>query len=302
MFQPPTPFQFYFLMSIILFVSVNWLGKHSILHGYANFSEIENSYLGFNLFFRVFTPTFFIGIVAILLYLIDAPSTYLDGLWIIPTMFALYITIALFVYKRIRLINPILYFLVTALIIIVGFGFQKYAINQGIEKLLPSEADLRTEIWLIVAVYIYGVLNNLKLDNEKKSVFYKDLRKSLSKKYKKTIPDKIINNAEFADAFFSIMIQEELSRPPTIRLIERIVHPLRLSKSTGVMQIKSTKKLTDLESVKIASSKLISAYKNLKSEEKKHGSIMVYQLAKSYNGPAYAHKVSEIYRHLNLNK
>lgn len=58
---------------------------------------------------------------------------------------------------------------------------------------------------------------------------------------------------------YSVIIYENFNRPPLFREVERFVFPF-FSKTLGVMQVKTVKRISDAESVLIGAEKLKSKY------------------------------------------
>lgn len=72
------------------------------------------------------------------------------------------------------------------------------------------------------------------------------------RKYSPLLPERFMHDPLLWDIFFTIMAIEDGNRPSVIRAFERAACTLGLAKTTGIMQQKSDKPLSDEESVVLA--------------------------------------------------
>jgi hypothetical protein len=64
------------------------------------------------------------------------------------------------------------------------------------------------------------------------------------------------------------MILETFNRPKAYRLIERVLFPIGWVKSLGIMQVRATENISDLESVNLGAAKIISDHAKALAELK----------------------------------
>jgi hypothetical protein len=86
------------------------------------------------------------------------------------------------------------------------------------------------------------------------------------KTYGKTIDEICPGNPELREVVLAIILFENFNRPRFIRLIERIyIGVFNKPTSIGIMQVTSSKNITDLESVKIGTKTLLNKYTKVMS-------------------------------------
>lgn len=75
---------------------------------------------------------------------------------------------------------------------------------------------------------------------------------SYVRQYGSLLPERFDADVLLRSAFYAIMAIEDYNRPARIRVIERMAFPFGLSKTTGIMQQRCDRALSDEESVKLA--------------------------------------------------
>lgn len=158
---------------------------------------------------------------------------------------------------------------------------------------MPDFTTVANELWIIILIFIFQVTNNIRLSQDgtiKRKQNYLKYRY----KYFKQLYGKIIQEATQNEALemivFSILIYEDFNRPKIARIIENLNQRLtKKSHTLGVMQVKSDKIISDLESVKLGTEKVVNAYKHyLEKLSKANGEFYeyspYYEIIANYNG------------------
>jgi hypothetical protein len=261
------------ITSIILFFLINIIGKFAPtdLRYYQITSFLETDEApAFNFSFRVLTPVVFIIIISSILY-----SFHLDYLvkdiYYVSIYYVLFRAIYNIAIARTHLINwkkQILY-----AICIIGLSFYMYEKVISTKKnLLPDFSNISNELWIIILIFMYNLLNNIETPNngaEKRKLSYiKNTFTEFKTKYSEIIKSSS-PNIRFEQISYSILIHENFNRPKLFRIIEYIKSLLFKKPGTfGVMQVRSKNRLNDKQSVEMGINILLENFKTLQSEFK----------------------------------
>lgn len=245
-----------FIAAIVLFLIVNWFGKHSIASYDYTFITIfteEESAPAFNFIYRVVAP-----IVFFILYMALVPSLNFHRLsqnsymvvvyyWVIRTIFRICT-------GRIKLTNLYTYF--TCAIISVGLTYWIYSVTSEIKSILPNPHTLIDEMWILIILFFYNAFNKLSFPNNharnKENLYIKSKYRKFKEKYNELIQSKCHN--DFYEAVtYSIMIYEDFNRPKIVRLFEKIhFYITKKSHTLGIMQVRTNKMIDDKTSIILA--------------------------------------------------
>lgn len=287
---------FQIFLTVIMILMINSLG--SVNRGYVTIDQLlSTTNLGYNIFYRILSPTIFISFATLMLYKIGVPNLTKD-IWLIPVYFLAINLITLVLMQRFALVNKILYALIHILSIGIAFWVYESALKYGPSAILPDAGNFRTEWWFIVLGYFYSLLNNFNpnysAEAQRKRNYVATRFKNLGKRYGSLLRNEFKKNDFLKCMFYSIMITEDINRPPFIRLVERILFPLGVIKTTGVMQVSSRKLLTDQQSIQKAQEIILKSYK-------KHHTVvrdepeLVNKIANDYNSGGYGANISQYY-------
>lgn len=292
---------FQILVGFILLLSINFIGRISRkTFGYTNFVELfKSDFLGYNFFVRCLAPSVIVTLVVIILYLIDLPFL-VENIWLSVLWYVILITTFLYLSKRIFLIDTFTYFILQSVSILIAIGFHHLFWSKGLAFILPDEANFRTELWVLLLIFVYALLNNISPNPlagyDKKRSFFIRRYKYLKDKYLPYVKDDIKTNPILRQIFFSIMIVEDFNRGPITRIIERFLHPTGLVKTTGIMQIHSNQSLSDKESVEFASEKIM---KLTESSSNMSDWDILRKICNSYNpDDEYFYSVNEVFNEI----
>ncbi len=280
-----------FIAAIVLFLIVNWFGKHSIVsYDYTSITIYteEESAPAFNIIYRVVAP-----IIFFILYMALGQSLNFHRLsqnsymvvvyyWVIRTIFRICT-------GRIKLTNLYAYF--TCAIISVGITYWIYSVTSEVKSILPNPHTLIDEMWILIILFIYSVFNKLSFPNNharnKEELYIKSKYRKFKEKYNELIQSKCHN--DFYEAVtYSIMIYEDFNRPKIVRFFEKIHFCItKKSHTLGIMQVRTNKMIDDKTSIILAIKKIKKATmthkNNVKEDECDSPYNAVNEIAGIYN-------------------
>lgn len=272
MFSISLPLVVHLFLAVILFYIINWFGAHSLSIGYMqlSLSHKEDEAPAFNFIYKTFAPVVFIIFVSTVFYYLDFDHA-VKGIWKVVIYYFVLRWLLVALLGRGTLQNwklQISYFLISSA--------SSYFIYEGIIKykiyLLPDLKTLTNEIWLLVVLFIYGAVNRIELSTknskERRNKYvirkYQQLLSSFSELVNSHAKDEKIKLITY-----SIMIYENYNRPKLVRIFEKAIFPF-FSKTLGIMQVVTEKKISDKESIVIAIDKINQDYESAFDEEKEN--------------------------------
>lgn len=192
--------------------------------------------------------------------------------------------------------------------IILGILFAQFLVKEILkvpEQVFIPLSELVNEFWLVIILLVFKFVNEIfdKIFRQNTVVtenmldeYIKNKFKKFYRKYKENIyitP----NDNKLWILMFSIMIFENYNRGNIIRMLERIKSNFGFTATTGIMQIKSKKSLSDEESISLAYDKLKNEIVQGNVEIDDEMQIEYY--AEQYNPDKdYSKSISFIYQHL----
>lgn len=297
----------HFILAIILFFIVNWIGEKSkpLDFGYVQLSvSIQDDTAPlFNYFFKVLAPVVYIILLIALFQLVNLDFLNEKIYWVVIYYWAfrfMFITVK----GQVSLINwpvQIIYWVSS-----IGLAIWVYSLADKIGTILPDPKSLLEEFWILIIIFLYSVFNKLEYSREgaKKRVRSYTSRKYFSFKEKfGPIVDELSVLEEFKVLAYAIMVYEDFNRPRLARTIERIVFHWSTNPHTyGVMQVTSSKPLSDDESVRQGVLMINALLKErLETVSEEEGKIYIYSIcydiAAKYNPghEDYASQVMQVY-------
>lgn len=253
-----------------------------------------------NFLIRVLTPIVYLIIVSTILYNLNLDK-YVVNIYLVNIYYIAFRLFFNLFTSRGLLLNwyrQILYW--GAIIVISYFTYDK--IIKVKNNILPDFTTMANELWIIILIFLFQVINNVRLSQDG-TIKRKDNYITSRYNYFKSLYGKIIaeitKNEMLENITYAILIYEDFNRPKVIRLIESIASnfyskPLTL----GVMQFRSSKKITDEESVILGTTKIVNDFKKYENEYK-DSEFYIYSaiqaVIQSYNGGTkYQSEVSEL--------
>jgi hypothetical protein len=297
-----------FLVQIILgvglFFLINWIGKHSFSIGYMEISIFVKTEEApaLNFLIRVLTPIVYIIIVSTSLYYFGLDkfvwNIYLVNIYYI--LFRLNFNLAT---NRGLLLNWYRQFFYWIAIVVISYFTYEKLIKVKL-NILPDFTTVANELWIIIMIFIFQVANNLRFSQEatqkRKEKYLKSRYHYFKRFYGQFIKD-LTNNEILESIVYAIIIYEDFNRPKIARQVENLKFKLTKKPHTlGVMQVRSDKLISDLESVKLGTKKIVNAYKNyLKKPSEKSSDYFdwyaINYIISDYNdGASYIAEVNEL--------
>jgi len=306
MFFSVDVFAVQFLLAVGLFLLINWIGRHSFSIGYVEitlFLKNEDS-PAFNYLVRVLTPLVYLLITSTILYSLSLDK-YVTDFYRVNVYYILFRLLFNLATQRGALMNwskQILYWIsITTLSVIIDRN-----IISTKKTLYPDFATISNELWIIIIVFLFQILNGLQLSTlgtERRKNLY---LKSRFNHFKKLYGDIIKQNSKnevLEILAYAILIYEDFNRPRISRWAEYISFILRKKKhSLGVMQFPTEVLIGDEESVDLGTQKLYFSYQAILN--KPEGEQAVYygewsvleEIIGKYNGGSkYYNEVSSLY-------
>lgn len=258
------------ILALVLFFLINWLGKHSVSVGYMNLSIFfkEDSAPAFNFLLRSLTPIMYLFITSSILYWLNFDAM-VNNIWLVVVYYFVFRIIFNLLMSRARLLNWSYQFSLALITIYVSFfSYDKFIKNK--ETLLPNFSSMTNELWIIIALFVYATMNNVRLSpkaaKKRKDAYLDHMYKYFLKKYSAKAKDKVAT-PELEPLVYAIMIYENFNRPLVARAIEHLFFSFGKSKTLGIMQVTTDRRISDEESLEMAIDKLNHDYEASRVEE-----------------------------------
>ena len=252
--------------AIAFFIVVNQLGKQSIKFGYFYLSfdsEYDDRSPFFNILFKSFTPVLLTYILAYIFSYSDVD--YLNkNIYMVVVYYFVFRFIFIVLIGRMRLTNWYKLIVITLLSLAMTFiVYTQLIVNAT--YLLPTRQEIATAMWLGIIAFIYKILNEapfLRENNSPKIQTY--LKKNyfyFKYKYGYIIDIEVENEIE-SSLVYAVLIYENFNRGKLFRTLERLFFFTKRIKTTGIMQVQSNDYLSNAESIKLGTQKLLIKYRS----------------------------------------
>ncbi len=288
------------VLAIALFFIVNSLGEKSVSIGYVqiSMSAPEDSAPAFNFLFKVIAPIVFqILVVAVLEFL--SLDTFARYSYMIIVYYWICRFIAIFLLAKASLTDWPLFIFYAFVSIILGAVIESMKNNLG--GLLPDIGNIRDELWLLVILFIYQIINKMSFGHEKSikrhERYIKKMYKKLYNKYHLLVESESENNY-VQNIIFSLMIYENFNRPPCVRIFERLIFNLKRKEMTfGIMQVKSESPISDEESIVRAVKKIKEIISVQREQNSESFNCYRWDVFRAYNPGdyRYSNEIEEIF-------
>ena len=290
------------VVAVVMFFVTNWLGGHTpIDRGYVTLSliAVDDTMPAFNFVFKILTPLVQYILIIALFQNVASLSTFLVNSYMIIVYYWLcrggyYIVRGVFF-----LANWPIFLLYT--IVSIGVAVWIYGFAESLGSILPSKEALRDQLWILIAIFVYQVVNNLTINREGTEGRKKRYALRKYHEFKRKYANVVNSNCAYvvdADLLYAIMIVENYNRPPIVRLIENIKFRITHKRMTlGIMQVMTDEMIDDKESI-IRAAKMIAKFrkdyiKEAKDEELGiHSTLYGYisNIARQYNGEEWQYR------------
>lgn len=261
----------------------------------ASLFEAEKS-VGFNAVIRICVAPISIVVFSILLYLLNWNDA-IKNIWLTSIYFLILQSLLYTFLNRWQLINKNKYIIFHFISIALSYYIYRTLITKGLHHLLPDEANLRTDMWLLIVGFFYGIFRLIPENDKKfqfrKKHYVKNRAAIFSKKYKNYISN---YSPLFQDILLALMIYEDYNRPKIVRFFENTLN----AKTRGIMQVRDAS--SDAESIIMAAKFLKEPFKKVTAT--KEGSPeryrAFYDLFRFFNpgDPNYSSEVMTIFQTL----
>lgn len=283
-----------FALAMVLFLIVNWIGRHAVSFGYSSttlFEDPEESF-ALNFLLRTLPPAVFIIILSACAVASGNDELRLQTYWI--AVYYYIIRAAYFpVFGLARLISWPRFVIHSAIgILAAAAAFQFLVLPK--KSLLPDLETAGNELWLALLVFLYAVGNNVVIVDSRSSARRNSyVRHSFmtARTHFGTIIDENIKDDLLKLIVYAIIVFENYCRPPVVRSLER-TWPSKKGRTTGIMQVASQNPLSDEDSVRKGLEILSGSWQNHMHEET-WGKIQ--SVVADYNkDEEYVYKVNEV--------
>ena len=310
------------IVAIILFFIINLIGKYAPTDfkyfQISSFLETDEA-PAFNFTFRVLTPVVFIIIISAILYHYNL-DLYVVNIYYVSIYYVIFRALFNMIIGRTYLVNWKKQIVYSFFIISISyFAYDKFISKK--ENLLPDFSNISNELWIIILIFLYTLIDKIPSSDvkaeQRKFQYIKHMYSNIRRNYSEVINSTSNGNIRLNQIIYAIIIHENFNRPKAYRLIEYISGFFTKDRSYGIMQVRSNKPLSDLESVKNGTEIIVEKYKSLipeylKEMEKEENNKEYYtsfdfvdndfqmKLIRSYNHcDDYAYDVRELADYLN---
>lgn len=293
------------LLSILLFYAVNWIGRHSYPIGYTKLSlhPQSNTSLAFNFMLKVFGPVVYLIIVSSFLYKLELDQ-FVKNIYVVSIYYALLRLAVIILTNKTHFVSWPRYLVHQSTLIIFSYLSYKFLIAEK-QNIIPNLASFANELWIIILVFLYQILNKIEFSNEssrrKKESYIRAKYHDFNERYGVKIRS-VLKNQKLEALTFAIMIFEDFNRPKVVRLLEVISFYFNLKRkphTLGVMQYRTSSYINDQESVSLALKKIQQDCLELSrdgDDNNKYEWVFVRKIIERYNGGSlYSSEVSDLY-------
>jgi hypothetical protein len=284
-----------------LLLLLSWIGRHSLSSGYMTLSAFVrvDEAPAFNLAFRVVGPMVYVTLAASSLYLLKL-DRYVAEIWLVAAYYCVARVAYVFLFDRVRLVNWQREVFTWGAMI--GGSWLLYGtIISNRESLLPETKDLKNQFWILLILFLFTALNNVRLGSDgtvaRKKAYLLEAYSSARAAYGKLVSSLVRD--ELAESLvYSVLLYEQFNRPRWVQLAERLVFPF-FSRSLGPMQVKTPVRISNNESVRLGTERLMQIYDSaladgsVKAAAKgakfdpvgnaSHRRYVIYRIASGYN-------------------
>jgi hypothetical protein len=256
-----------FMLALTLFFITNWIGKHSFSFGYRQIDLFvkDDDAPAFNYIVRVFTPIIFLIISSTILYYFNLDKLVVN-FFMVSVYYVSFRTVINAVQGRFSLINwpkQILYY-----VSILGLSWAVYDKIISVKaNILPDAANMMNEMWVIIVLFIYSIVNKLDLpisSAEKRRDKYLNYNFLNFNKLYGNIIDRELNNDVLKAVTYAIIIHENFNRSTIVRWLENAAFFLtKKPHSLGVMQFPTSEYINDQQSVILGTKKVHNTYNEI---------------------------------------
>lgn len=259
-------------LGVILFFIINWIGKHSYSVGYMQISMFlqKEEAPAFNFFYRIISPIVYLFITSAILYKLGLDE-YTEKFYLVAVYYLVFRLSFNLITNRALLMNWYRQGLYWVSILSLSYlAYDKIIYRK--ENILPDFGSLANELWIIIFLFLFQTLNQVRLSSERtlerKHNYLQTRLQKFKSKYGHVI-DELVENEKLKSIVYAIMIYEDFNRPKVVRGLEYVSyywHSFFLTKKVhtlGLMQVATHSAISDLESVRLGTEKIVRKSKEL---------------------------------------
>ena len=266
----------------------------------------EDSAPAFNFLFKVIAPVVFIILCAVIFEALNI-AQFNNNIYLIVVFYWLFRILWVLCTSKGSLMNwseQIIYWGVS-----IGLSLWINGLLESVERILPSPRSLLDQLWILIIMFLYSVLNKVQISRDKtikrKNNYISARYLTFKRKYDSIVKLHIPN--EFYEVIlYSIMIYEDFNRPLIIRWIEYICFWItRKPHTLGLMQVMTSKYISDEESIRLAINKLITDNNDImlhySDSPSPDAPFVAYLIAQKYNpgDSEYAWEIRKIFDYIS---
>lgn len=298
-------FVVHILIAVVIFIASVLIGNRLLSRGVKDYipmtSLAKDDYSGFNTVYRVlFVP---IGVVfaSIALYQLGMGG-YVSDIWLVGVYVLILQLLSIMIMGRWKLVAKMRTIVTQSLAILLTYYLYTIAISKGVAYLLPSEDSIRTELWIIIVLFLYGMFRDMpegeKDSAHRKHKYWSHKIPKLSEKYRVSLGE---YEEDLADILLAVMVYENYNRPKITRILESIVP----SKTRYIMQVYGAK--SDEDSIRLAAESIeygYSEYKKIAQDAMWEKEFALREIFKSINpgDDGYGNEVFDIHNYIKTHK
>ena len=301
-------------LSLMLFLALNWVGRHSAGSGYITLSAFlqHDEAPAFNLLFRVVGPLVFVTLAASTLYALDLDNL-VKNIWVVVALYYLWRMLYVIFMERTALMNwrREIFLWVAS----IGLSWVLYErIISDRDSLLPDLKDLKNQFWILLILFLYATMNRTQYGFDgtvrRKKEYLRRLYAESRSKFGSVVSN-IATDKLSESLVYAVLMYEQFNRPAPFRWAEHLTFPW-LSRSLGPMQVTTKKRLSNIESVRLGSEHVVEIYQEAYVEGRKraaakdgefnplknssHRRFIVYKISSIYNkDDDYVSGISEMH-------
>jgi hypothetical protein len=280
----------------VLFQLVNLIGEYATDFGYRSttlFEEPKES-LALNFFIRALAPTVYIVALSAVAVATGYESFRIGVYWVV-IFYYLFRAIYIVIFNLQRLVSWPRFILHSSFGLIAAWLAYKILILPN-RSLLPNLDELGNEMWLAIFAFLYAAANKVQTSggpgDRRRNAFVTNNYVQAERLYGGIINEKT-SDEMLRLITYSILIFENYSRPPVVRLLERFCFWKRV-RTTGIMQVSSADYLNNSDSVRLGAERLAKSWQDYGNEDAWQ---RIRSTISDYNkDDVYISKVAEVMR------
>ncbi len=210
----------------------------------------------FNFFLKALAPSVYIILVATACYRLHLDNL-VRGLWLVVVYYFGFRLLYNLILSRALLLDWFALSAQTIAGVAAGYMVYRYLILVR-RPLFPDLDNIGNQLWIVVALFLYAAFNSIRTSGaasaKRKNRYLRSRFAKLRKEYGALIENQFPGRYMELVAY-AILIHEGFNRPWVARMIERAVFPWG-SHTLGPMQVHTTARLSNSESVHVGVSQL----------------------------------------------